>query len=232
MPNPVWELLASRERRKPSEPVVTYVAGDGTRTELSGRTLANNVAKTANALRDEAMLDAGSTLGMHVPWHWQRSVWALAAWCLGIAVAPNANADLDLIEPTATGDVADAWAVSLHPFGLPNSTVPTGAADAATIVRVQPDAFVPDDIAGTALALRSTDEVLTIDDAIASAIALVQRCNMNPGDRVIVTDSDDRASWLWCTLVPLVADVSVVLVDVDVDLDGVARREGARLVQP
>ena len=232
MPNPVWDLVSDRERRRPSEPLLTHLAADGSRTELSARTLANNVAKAAGALRDEAMLDPGTVIGLRIPWHWQRSVWALAAWSVGIAVDLGSSGEFDLIAPgLAVAPGVPTWVVSMHPFGLPNASLPDGADDAALMMRLQPDAFLADEVDGTTLALRANSHDVSIAEVLDRAAQLVAPFTDAEQRRFVVLPGDDVDGVLWCTVAALVGDAAVVLVDDGVDADRVAAAERARVAR-
>ncbi|NHN54610.1 TIGR03089 family protein [Calidifontibacter sp. DB0510] len=93
----------------PARPRVTwYDEGTGERIELSGRVLANWVAKAGNWLQDEADVSVGTTLGLRLPTdHWRCVYWALAGWACGTTVLLDADAevtvgfaDAELVEPT------------------------------------------------------------------------------------------------------------------------------------
>lgn len=249
MSNPIWQALEDRVRRRPADPVVTYIDADGQRTELSAKTLANNAAKAANALRDEAFLESGSRLAFHVPWHWQRSVWTLAAWLTGATVVPGGSPDqCDLViagpveapgvlsgqfGPSGQGEV---WVVSVHPFGLPNPSLPEGCLDAATIARIQPDAFdpdpfAPDDDAVSALALVSGAS-FSQQDLLQRAIAIGESHLLNPGERfaLVGLPVDELKGWLMGTLVPIACDAWIVMAAPGLDGVAIAGRESARLI--
>lgn len=229
MPNPVWDLIETRVRRRPSDPLVTYVDTEGQRTELSARTLSNNVAKAANALRDEAMLDAGDAVRLDIGWHWQRAVWLLASWTLGLDVTQRRGAIriTDLQQP----DLDDScWIVSRHPFGLPEPSLPPGTADAATLARLQPDAFLPDDIDAALAAVDAFGETLTIASALQRAGTLGVMHDLTAGARLAVREPFGADAWLWPTLVPLACDVSIVMLGDGVDAGAAAAAESARLL--
>ncbi|WP_280412430.1 TIGR03089 family protein, partial [Nocardia asiatica] len=58
--------------REPAGPRVTYYDdATGARIELSGATLANWAAKTANLIRDEFGLSPGARVAVLLPAHWQ-----------------------------------------------------------------------------------------------------------------------------------------------------------------
>ncbi|MGC9666795.1 TIGR03089 family protein [Planosporangium sp. 12N6] len=71
----------------PTRPLLTfYDDATGERTELSGTTLANWVAKTANLLVDGCGLGPGDHAGVALPPHWQTAAVLLGAWSAGLAV--------------------------------------------------------------------------------------------------------------------------------------------------
>lgn len=233
MANPVWDLIDRRAQRRPADPVVTFIGADGTRTELSGRTLANNVAKAAGALRDDGMVDIGSSVTIDIGWHWQRAVWALACWSVGAIIGPDG--DVHLADPEHAGTVDGAvrhrahWLVSMHPFGLPNAEVPDGMSDAAILARLQPDDLLADDVPADAAALLDDGTEWTVDDLLASAAGLTQREGVRSGERVAVPPVLAPEGWAWF-LVPLLADASLVLIGTGVDPDRAVAAESARVI--
>ena len=101
----IWPLIVQRARTQPSLPYLTSIDHEGMRTELSGTSLLNAVAKTAGALVTEADLEPGARIAMHLPWHWQRVAWTLAAWTVGAVVVEQGDAQqCDLLVPPASGD--------------------------------------------------------------------------------------------------------------------------------
>jgi uncharacterized protein (TIGR03089 family) len=145
MTNPVLDALTARARARGAEPAVTFLSAAGERTELSAITLLNAVAKSANLLREEYDVESGTPVSLTVPWHWQRAPWLVACLALGADVRFEPGADLEIgSEQTLTASHArDRLAVSLHPFGLPLTGLPTGVIDAASESRLQPDLFLP-----------------------------------------------------------------------------------------
>ena len=74
-------------RRDPTRPLLTwYDDATGERTELSGATLANWVAKTANLLVDGIGLGPGDRAGVSLPPHWQTAGVLLGCWSAGVEV--------------------------------------------------------------------------------------------------------------------------------------------------
>src|SRR5205085_489266 len=71
----------------PTRPLLTwYDDGNGERTELSGATLANWVAKTANLLVDGVGVVPGDAAVVLLPPHWQSAAILLACWSAGVTV--------------------------------------------------------------------------------------------------------------------------------------------------
>ena len=247
----VWRVLEGRAKARPADPVLTFVDGSGQRTELSAKTLANNAAKAANALVDEAFIESGSNIAFRVPWHWQRAVWSLAAWLVDATVVPNGDpADCDLViagpeESALITGARDLWVVSLHPFGLPNPSVPAGASDAATIARMQPDSFMPQDAEPLTPALdlsrlhvnpAQEDELpagATQDELLAAATGIGSRFGLVAGGRGLVVGEPEGAAtaWLIASLVALACDASIVIATGEVDASAVAAQESARLLR-
>ena len=82
------EFLDRALRADAARPYITYVDPTaGARVELSGTTLDNWVAKTANLLRDEFGLEAGDTAFLAPTHHWLTPVFLLGAWRAGVAVS-------------------------------------------------------------------------------------------------------------------------------------------------
>src|SRR3954468_9574040 len=80
--------------RNPAAPLLTFYDDvSGERTELSGTTLANWVAKTANLLQDEFDIGPGSPVAVSLPVHWQTAAVLLGVWSCGAAVLDTAGED-------------------------------------------------------------------------------------------------------------------------------------------
>lgn len=147
------DLLADLLRRDGSRPLVTsYDDATGARTELSVATYANWVAKTANLLVDELMLDPGDTVLLDLPTHWLTTVFLGGAWAAGVAVSdgPGAGAEVAAVvcgpeDPARHLRLGvPVVACSLGPFaGRLDGPVPEGVLDHGTLWPGQPDAFAP-----------------------------------------------------------------------------------------
>lgn len=148
------DLLTRRATNDGSGPFLTcYVADPGgphpQRTELSGRSFANWVAKTANLIVDEAGLEPGDRLELRLhrrhPGHWMTLIWTMAAWQAGVSVV-DADGDL-VVDGPAPGEArpgVPAYACSLHPLGLGAKDLPAGWADFSTNALAQPDVWFGD----------------------------------------------------------------------------------------
>ncbi|MGQ4601477.1 TIGR03089 family protein [Nocardia sp. R6R-6] len=170
--------------REPAGPRVTYYDDStGARIELSGLTLANWAAKTANLIRDEFGLSPGARVAVLLPAHWQTAAVLLGCWWAGTEVVlhPDPDADLALVTPDRLDDTDGAGevaALSLDAMGAPVRDLPVGVTDFATSVRVHGDQFLPRG-AGVALEGMAVAEVL----AEARKSALWQ--GFAEGDRVL-----------------------------------------------
>ena len=130
----------------PGRPFVTYYDLEtGERTELSGTTTANWVAKTANLLVDELDAEPGVRVQIALPMHWLRTVWILAAWAVGGTVVDDGG-DVFVAGPGSLTQLSPARhrvASALRPFGTPFPTPPAGHIDLGVALPGQPDAFFP-----------------------------------------------------------------------------------------
>jgi uncharacterized protein (TIGR03089 family) len=194
----LWDLLTARRRTHGAEPLLTYVSGDE-RMELSAISTENGAAKVAGALADEFLLDPGARIAVHLPWHWQRSLWIGGIAAIGGQCDPFGDPEgADLVvctssdaESLASSASCDVVVVSLHPFGLtiPGS-VPDGCIDASVVVRMQPDGFA----------------------ARGRFTTVVPDVGAND-ERTVVVCSDERNadSWTWALPAPLVTGCSIIM---------------------
>ncbi len=146
------ELLATVLRSgDPGQPLVTaYDETTGERTELSGTTYANWVAKTANLLVEELDLEAGDTLFLDLPPHWLVPVFLGAAWTAGVAVTTDADAPHSAVVcgPETVADRAGGpvpvVACALRPFAVRFAEpLPAGVDDYGVLWPGQSDGFFP-----------------------------------------------------------------------------------------
>jgi uncharacterized protein (TIGR03089 family) len=205
----ISDLLAGAVAADPTRPLLTYYDdGTGERTELSGATLANWVAKTANLLVDGLGLGPGERALVLLPPHWQTAAVLLGCWSAGLSVIltcpPGGSADGPVVDVAfvAAGragevTVGDRYALGLHPLGLPLREVPPGYLDFPVEVRGFGDRFG---------GVRVRDQGALVADAARRAAEL----GVGAGDRVLVDASThpDPVDWL---LAPLAARATTVL---------------------
>jgi uncharacterized protein (TIGR03089 family) len=237
------DLLTEVLRRDAAAPLVThYDDATDERIELSGTTLANWVAKTANLLQDEFDVGPGSTVAVALPIHWQTAAVLLAIWSCGAAAVETAAEDdgqlatVDLVlaaqdrlpaleEATRTDGGAELLGLSLHPLGMGMTGYVGPARDFALEVRAHGDAFFPHqrpDPGAPGLCVGGLE--LTLGGLVEAASELAARLGLVAGDRVLL---DERTAaeagpvaWL---LAPLTAGASLVIYRNPV-ADRVARR--------
>jgi uncharacterized protein (TIGR03089 family) len=220
-------LLDVALRRNPATPLVTdYDDATGDRVELSGATLANWVAKTANLLQDEFDVEPGSTVALALPVHWQTAAVLLAVWSCGATVLDTAAEDegslagahvvlaaQDRLDALEEEGVEELLGLSLHPLGMGMTGYVGAARDFALEVRAHGDHFRPwstPDPDAPGLLVGGLQ--LTLGGLVEAAEELAGRLGLVEGDRVLV-DARTAAeagpvAWL---LAPLAAGASLVL---------------------
>ena len=207
-----------------ARPLVTYYDDvTGERVEVSGTTLANWAAKTANLLRDELGVRPGDPVAVLLPAHWQSVAVHLGVWwCGGVVVADPDGAEVALctVERLPEAEAAPEVAVlSLDAFGRGVDGLAIGITDYATAVRVHGDAFVPTPVPGDAPAL----EEHSVEEVLASARASAAAQGLTAQDRVLSSAS-------WDTTDELVDGLLAVLA-AGASLVQVARPDQARLAR-
>ncbi len=169
--------------RDPAGPRIThYDDATGARIELSGLTLANWAAKTANFVRDEFGLDTGARATILLPPHWQTAGVLLGAWWAGLDVVLDADTDSDVAFVTAADvdavDAPEVVVLSLDAFGRPVPNLPVGVTDYATNVRVHGDRFTAN---GASAALDGRD----VSTVLAVARESAEQQGLSTTDRVL-----------------------------------------------
>ncbi|MXP23148.1 TIGR03089 family protein [Gordonia sp. HNM0687] len=134
-----------------SQPLLTYYDHrSGERTELSGATLGNWAAKSANFFVDELGFVPGDEILVDLPEHWQTAAILLGAWWAGARVrfpgtditgVGTAVTSAERID--AYGDVDELLVASLDPFAMGVRDLPVGVTDFASAVRVHGDQYSP-----------------------------------------------------------------------------------------
>jgi uncharacterized protein (TIGR03089 family) len=140
------ELLDRRLAADPGRPLLTYYDdATGERTELSVKTYANWVSKTANLYADELMLDPGDAIRIDLPPHWLGPVFLGAAWACGLEIRDDA--DVAVVGPDGLDSPARlTLACALTPFATGFGTpLPAGVLDHGVLWSGQSDVFSPVD---------------------------------------------------------------------------------------
>lgn len=128
-------------------PALTWYDADG-RVELSGKVLANHVAKVANYLSDEVGLEPGAPVLLDLPLHWKTLTWALGALVAGGRIRDAGAAGADVVvtnrpEAHAGASAAEVIALNLDSFAFAwDGDLPQGVADGSADVMGQPDSLV------------------------------------------------------------------------------------------
>lgn len=145
------ELLDALLSADASRPLVTaYDDATGERMELSVTTYGNWVAKTANLLVDELMLEPGDAVLLDLPPHWLGTVFLGGAWAAGLAVTTEPDVEVAAVVcgPEDPGRhlqrEVPVVACSLLPFGVRFAEpLPEGVLDHGLLWPGQSDVFVP-----------------------------------------------------------------------------------------
>lgn len=202
------ELIVQRLARDPGRPFVTfYDEATGERTELSAKTYANWVSKTANLLVDELMLDPGEVLLVDLPPHWLSPVFVGAAWSAGL-------------RPVKDGEGTDAAAVVVGPFAEDRG-VPTIACALDPFASRFPDG-VPPRVHDYGVLWPGQSDVFSAFDA-------VELPDVPPSDDRVLTDADPAGAAGRELLVSLLAGAgSLVVLRNATDEQWPARAESER----
>lgn len=196
------QLLGPALRADPSRPRIThYDDTTGARVELSGATLANWAAKTANWLRDELDIQAGDPVAVLLPPHWQTAGVLLGAWWCGARVTASATGAAVVLcaaAQVARTDAEEVAVVGLDALGRGVPGLPPGVRDYASEVRIHGDTFSPD-APGP-----DTGEL------VAAARSRAADLGLGAGDRLLCTGEWNRTGPGELLLAVLAADASLV----------------------
>ena len=212
------QALASSVRQDPTTPLLTwYDDATGDRTELSGATLENWVAKTANLLIDGLGLTGGEAVAVLLPPHWQTAAIVLGVSSAGLAVAfPGRPQPVDALfaTPAQAGEAAawaavDRYATGLLPLAMPLREVPPGFVDYVTDVRNYGDHFGGAPVTPDSRALAGPVELSHLA-VLRTATERAAELGITAGDRVLIDTRayPDPIDWLFA---PLAAGASLVL---------------------
>ncbi|NYH79382.1 uncharacterized protein (TIGR03089 family) [Actinopolyspora biskrensis] len=182
-------LLAPMLASGASRPLIThYDEAAGGRVELSGATLGNWAAKTANWLTEELDAEPGTPVAVRLPAHWQTAGILLGAWWCGARVVDSASGAEAAFVPgdrISEAEGADtAVAVGLDALGGSVPGLPDGVLDFASEVRIRGDEFTP-----VVPASGDTPALLdrTVDELVSSARHRAESLGIGRNDRVLST---------------------------------------------
>jgi uncharacterized protein (TIGR03089 family) len=169
----------------PGTPFLTfYDDATGERTELSYATTDNWVAKTANFLRDG--LDAGDTVTVDLPPHWQAVVVTFAVWATG---AETGAGDVAFVteESLPRNGFREVVGLSLRPMAARLERAYPGVLDFAEEVPAYGDRFDPGRPSAAPAAAPREGRVMVVDaDPVPAALAALA----GGGGVVIVRNAD------------------------------------------
>lgn len=198
------QVLGPLLRADSARPRIThYDDATGSRVELSGATLANWAAKTANWLRDELDVQPGDTVAVLLPPHWQTAGALLGAWWCGASVTASpagagtvALCGVDRIADAASAD--EVAALGLDALGMGIAVLPPGVRDFASEVRMHGDTFTPG------------GEGPDAETLLTAARTRITELGLAAGDRLLCTTSWDGTVPGEVLLAVLAADASLV----------------------
>lgn len=142
--------LLTALQREPGRPRITVYDDTegptrGERIELSGRVLANWVAKAANLLVDEVDLQPGDRARLALPPHWRTVYWALAVWATGATLTLDEDPGAVVVitdDPRAAQAADQGVLVTLAALARSAAVpVPPGVLDEAAVLATYPDAL-------------------------------------------------------------------------------------------
>ncbi|WP_117210480.1 TIGR03089 family protein [Allorhizocola rhizosphaerae] len=234
----VASLFADNVASDPARPCLTWYGPDE-RTELSGATLANWVAKTANLLVDELGLGPSDVAAVKLPPHWQTSSIMLACWTAGLSIShsDSVTADVTFGLPGTECD----YAVGLHPFAVPVPD-PSPASDWVLAARAHGDHYGGPPAREDALALSGLPTMVTHGDLARRALARAKELGIERGEggrarraggreeiRVLI-DIDAHPRPLDYLVAPIAAGASLVLCQGVESVEKIAATERATIV--
>jgi uncharacterized protein (TIGR03089 family) len=231
-PETVDGLFRRAASTDPTRPLLTwYDDATGERVELSGATLDNWVAKTANLVVDGCGLGTGDRAAALLPPHWQTAAVLLGCWTAGLSMAtpadgsgpdgsgtgPAGSVDVLFVaaatatdDPSAVPAAGERFALGLAPLGAPLREVPAGFVDYVAEVRGHGDRFTPYRKVTPGDAGLHGPGALTHGELCATATRRAEALGIGPGARVLIDAAahPDPLDWL---LAPLAAGATTVL---------------------
>jgi uncharacterized protein (TIGR03089 family) len=198
-----------------------YDDATGERTELSGATMANWVAKTANMLVDGHGLEQGDVAVVRLPPHWQSAAVLLGCWTAGVAVSLGGTARAATMVAFVAAErlyedgvlaADETFSLALAPMAAPmRPGPPPGVLDYVVEVRPHGDAYRGAAVDPDSAALvGDPGDSVSHADLVARAVARAGETGLTPGSRILIEAeaTPDPLDWL---LAPLAGGASVVL---------------------
>ncbi len=212
-PQTIPAVVAERISADPGSPLLTYYDNAiGMRIELSGATLDNWAAKTANMLVDGLGLGAGDRAAVLLPPHWLHAAVVLGTWAAGLALVDGACEVAFCGDETAKEALAlhatDTYIVGMDSLTGISADVPAGAEDFVSEVRAYGDRFVPVSPVGPDDLARAGQTHAELYEAAGARAAAF---DLRKGDRVLIHAADQTPVTEWL-LAPLVVGGSIVVV--------------------
>lgn len=128
-----------------TSPTLTWYGPDG-RMELSGKVVANHLAKIAGYLCDEIWLEESETVVLALPAHWKQVLWGLGAMLAGgqVQVGSAREAAVAITDTPESVQAREVLALDLGPLALSwtGAPLPGGVHDASAEVMGSPDALL------------------------------------------------------------------------------------------
>lgn len=236
-----YDLLLAELSRDGARPFVTfYDDATSERVELSVKSFDNWVAKTAGLLQNGLSVEAGESVSIELPAHWQSLVCVCACWAVGASVQAEPDETTvasfvgpDVAEPAPHATV-NVLALALRPMGGRfTEPLPNGVADYAAEVPGYPDQlvpYIPPSPDESALADNWPGGGQALGEVVEAARTRAEA--LDRGARIYLPVDDLPTAVMDALLVPLVVAGSVVLVrhEDPAKRDGKLNTERARLL--
>ncbi len=203
----------------PGRPRLTWYGDGEERVELSGRVLANWVAKSGNLLVEEVACDPGTRVRLDLPLHWRTVVLALSVWSVGgevVRASTDAPAEDVLVTTSPVDHDGAGYEVAVALPALARRFEPApGAGSFDVDYNAQVAGFADE------LAYGFPEDA---ERVLARARSAAASRGWEAGVRVLVTDPD--ADLVDVVLAALSVDGSLVLVgDPAADVERIAADE-------
>ena len=225
-----WKLLNAAVKKDSAKPFYTWI-GDAGRIELSGATFLNSVSKASNFLIDGLELEPSATLEVALGNHWQSPVWLGASLSTGMTISDKSSdftfGSISQIEETAS-DMSRFVAISTHPLGAPDKSLPPECIDGSSEVRNFGDVFVPRNLESeTSVVVCSQGKESIWQDIENLSEDLLERFGIKPGESFGILGTAELATVIALQLaIPVIYLNQVVLIEQrNADIDSICTQE-------